>query len=73
MPVLGVIVAASDAYDTSLLDYCARKSFQRNSEAPGTDPTYGTSASNTETMILKVTVDSIWSWYIQRSPIVIIV
>lgn len=30
--------------------------------APGTDPTYGMSASNTETMYLKATVQSIWRW-----------
>lgn len=73
MPVLVAIVEASDAYDTSLFDYCARKSFQRKSETPGTDPTYGMSASNTETMILKATVESIGSWYIHRSPVVVIV
>jgi hypothetical protein len=73
VPVLVAIVAASDAYDTYLFDYCARKSFQRKSETPGTDPTYGMSASNTKTMNLKATVESIESWYIRRSPIVIIV
>jgi hypothetical protein len=31
------------------------------------------SAANTEAMILKATVESIGSWYIHRSPIVIIV
>lgn len=59
MPVLGAIVAAFDPYDTYLYDYCARKSFQGKSEALGTEPTYGMSASNTETIILKATVESI--------------
>lgn len=73
MPVLDAIVAVSDAYDTCLFDYYAKKSLQGKSETPGTDPTYGMSASNTETMILKATVESVQSSYIHRSPIVIIV
>ena len=73
MPVLDAIVAASDAYDTSLYDYCTNKSFQEELEAPGTDPTYGMSASSTETMTLKATVESRGSRYIHRSPIVVIV
>jgi hypothetical protein len=60
VPVLGAIVAASDANDTCLLDYGAMKSFQGKSEAPGTNPTYGMSAYNTKT-VLKASVESIGS------------